>query len=80
MTINISRNNCVQPDNELLGPEAATVGDLFKKVFLKISQNPHENICARVSLLIKLQAYFSAFVMNTERYGAYLPIQSEAGK
>ena len=76
MTINISRNNCVQPDSELLGPEAATVGDLLKKVFLKMLKN----ICAKVSLLIKLQAYFSAFVMNTVRYGAYLPIQSEAGK
>ena len=27
-----------------------------KKVFLKISQNPQENTCARVSFLIKLQA------------------------
>ena len=27
-----------------------------KKVLLKISQNPHENTCARVSFLIKLQA------------------------
>ena len=27
-----------------------------KKVFLKISQNLKENICARVSFLIKLQA------------------------
>ena len=27
-----------------------------KKVFLKISQNSHENTCARVSFLIKLQA------------------------
>ena len=29
-----------------------------KKVFLKISQNSHENTCARVSFLIKLQALF----------------------
>ena len=28
----------------------------LKKVFLKISQNSHENACARVSFLIKLQA------------------------
>ena len=27
-----------------------------KKVFLNISQNPHENTCARVSFLIRLQA------------------------
>ena len=29
----------------------------FKKVFLKISQNSHEYTCARVSILIKLQAW-----------------------
>ena len=27
-----------------------------KKMFLRISKNPHENTCARVSFLIKLQA------------------------
>ena len=27
-----------------------------EKVFLEISQNSHENTCARVSFLIKLQA------------------------
>ena len=36
--------------------EAATRGILQKKVFLEISQNSHENTCARVSFLIKLQA------------------------
>ena len=36
--------------------EAATIGVLWKKVFLEISQNSQENTCARVSLLIKLQA------------------------
>ena len=30
---------------------------LWKKVFLNLSQNPQENTCARVSLLIKLQAW-----------------------
>ena len=35
--------------------EAATRGVLYKKVFLKISQNSQENTCARVSFLIKLQ-------------------------
>ena len=29
-----------------------------EKVFLEISQNSHENTCARVSVFIKLQAYF----------------------
>ena len=33
----------------------ATGGVLWKKVFLKISQNSQENTCARVSFLIKLQ-------------------------
>ena len=36
--------------------EAATRGDLYKKVFLKFSQNSQENSCARASFLIKLQA------------------------
>ena len=37
-------------------PEAAIRGVLYKRVFLKILQNSQENICARVSFLIKLQA------------------------
>ena len=32
------------------------IGVLYKKVFLEISQNSQENICARVSFLIKLHA------------------------
>ena len=32
-----------------------------KKVFLKISQNSEENICARVYFLIKLQLFFWEF-------------------
>ena len=32
-------------------------GVLWKKVFLKISQNSQENSCARVSFLIELQAW-----------------------
>ena len=36
--------------------ELATQRCFVKKVFLKISQNCQENSCARVSLLIKLQA------------------------
>ena len=35
---------------------AATRDVLSEKVFLEISQNSQENICARVSFLIKLQA------------------------
>ena len=41
--------------------EAATRGVLCKKVFLEISQNSEENICARVSFLIKLQACKNTF-------------------
>ena len=41
---------------EFKGPEAATGSVLQKKVFLEISQSSQENTCARVSLLIKLQA------------------------
>ena len=33
-------------------PEAATRGVLCKKMFLEISQNSQENICARASILI----------------------------
>ena len=38
-----------------LATEAATAGVLYKKVFLKISQNSQENTCSRASFLIKLQ-------------------------
>ena len=38
-------------------PEAGTRGVLRKKMFLEISQNSQENTCARVSFLIKLQAW-----------------------
>ena len=34
----------------------------IKNVFLEISQNPTENTCARVSLLIKLQAEACNFI------------------
>ena len=37
--------------------EAATRGVLLEKVFLEISQNSYKNTCARVSFLIKLQAF-----------------------
>ena len=35
--------------------EASTRGVLYKKEFLKISQNSQENICARASFLIRVQ-------------------------
>ena len=37
--------------------EAAAQKCTVKKVFLKISQNSHENSCARVSFLIKLHRF-----------------------
>ena len=37
----------------------------IKKVFLKISQNPQENTCARVSFLKKLQAAPATLLKNT---------------
>ena len=42
--------------------EAATRGDLYKKVFLKVLQNSQENTCARDSFLIKLQAETCNFI------------------
>ena len=36
--------------------EAAVQRCSVKKVFLEVSQNSQENICARVSFLMKLQA------------------------
>ena len=44
--------------------EAVVLRCPVKKVFLKISQNSQENTCARVSLLIKLQA--SGLVFSCE--------------
>ena len=35
------------------------------KMFLKISQNSKENTCARVSFLIKLQAWRTSLLQNT---------------
>ena len=40
----------------LLSAEATTGGVLWKKVFSEISQNSQENTCAKVSILITLQA------------------------
>ena len=41
----------------IIKAEAATRGLLQEKVFLEISQNSQKNTCARVSFLIKLQAW-----------------------
>ena len=56
--VSFARNKRVRAsvDTDLLVREAATVGVLWKKVFLEISQSSQENICARVSFLIKFQA------------------------
>ena len=45
-----------------LSPEAVVKRCSVKKVFLEISQNSLENICARVSFLIKLQAEAGNFI------------------
>ena len=42
--------------------EVATGGVLLEEVFLEILQNSHENTCARVSVLIKLQAEACNFI------------------
>ena len=43
------------PKNE--GIEATTKGVLWKKVFLKILQDPQESACAKVSLFIKFAGF-----------------------
>ena len=43
-------------------PGAAVRRCSVKKVFSEISQNSHENTCARVSLLIELQAEACSFI------------------
>ena len=49
------RSQCIV-NKKLLLPEAVEQRCSLKKVFLEISQNSQESICARVSFLIKLQA------------------------
>ena len=44
-------------ENLRKSPAAATGGVLQEKVFLEISQNSQENTWARISFLIKLQAW-----------------------
>ena len=43
--------------------EAATGGVLYKKMFLKSSQNSQENTYARVSFLINLQAPLTSLLI-----------------
>ena len=50
----ISDNKPVTIAHMIRITEAATGGNLQKKLLLKISLNSQENICARVSFLIKL--------------------------
>ena len=50
-------NNRKYRNNKCYKPEAATGGVLWKKVFLKISQNSQEHSCVGVSFLIKLHAW-----------------------
>ena len=49
--------------------EAATRAAPCKNVFLEISQNSQENTCARVSLLIKLQAEPCNFIKKETLLG-----------
>ena len=48
--------------NEFLLSEVVVRRCSVKKVLLTISQNVHENTCARVSFLIKLQALACSFI------------------
>ena len=47
----------IPPESSAFQRETTTRGVLWKKVFLEISKNSQENTCAKVSFLIKLQAY-----------------------
>ena len=57
-----SRNFVSQRMNLISFPETVAWRCSVKEVFLKILQNSLENTCARVSLLIKLQANVCNFV------------------
>ena len=50
--INMNRSNRIP----IVSPELVAPRCSAKNVFLKISQNPQENTCARASFLLKLQA------------------------
>ena len=55
--MNIGKNQAGEETGNLEKYRNSRPGMFCKKVLLKISQNSQENICARVSFLIKLQAY-----------------------
>ena len=48
--------------------EAVDQSSSVKKVFLEISQNSQKYICARVSYLIKLQAWDKCFLVNFVKF------------
>ena len=50
--------------NLKLNAEAGTQKCSVKKAFLEISQNSQENICARVSFLMELQAQACNFIIK----------------
>ena len=52
----------------IIGIEAVAQRCSVKKMFLEIWQNSQENICARVSFLIKLQALVLETSKNTFLY------------
>ena len=50
----------------MLGPSEAVIQRYsVKNVFLEILQNSQENICARISFLIKLQAQPTMFLKKS---------------
>ena len=62
--VNILGTHSLQKEDwqNQLRSEAATGGVLSEKMFLKILQNSQENICVRVSFLIKLLALACKFI------------------
>ena len=46
-------------DSPIATPEVVVWMCFVEKVFSEISQNSQENTCARISFLIKLQAFFN---------------------
>ena len=86
MPLPICRCHCHDTDAEILNwplksiflidhrlIEAVVWRHFAKKVFLKISQNSQENICARVSFLIKLKAlgcrlWYRCFPVNFVKF------------
>ena len=57
---------CLQIIYNFINTEAVVQRCSLKKVFLEISQNSHENTCARVSFLIKLRALACKFIKKRD--------------